>query len=115
MSNVENIVLKVIEELESSTEKFPEWPKDPFHALMIVGEEAGEINQGLLEYIYEPEKGITKEDLENEAIQTAAMAIKFAMGIDFYDFKESEQMVLATKELSKLKNKIKSLKLVHEL
>ena len=62
------------EELERAREKFPSWPDDIVHAAATVGEESGELIQAALQYTYE------KGDLEackKEAIQTAAMCIRF--------------------------------------
>lgn len=75
------VVEAVLNELSSATEKHPEWPRDVIHAAAIVGEESGELTRAALQYEYED------GDLENcqkEAIQTAAMAIRFLMNLGRY-------------------------------
>ena len=76
---------KILAELESATEKFPTWPTDPLHALAVLGEEFGELTQAMLQRIYEPDK-TTLENVEKEAIQTAAMAIRLVMSLDRYRY-----------------------------
>ncbi len=77
-------------ELEKATNKFPLWPTDPIHAMAVLGEEFGELTKDVLQLTYEPGK-TTKENLRIEAIQTAAMAIRFLMSIDTYMFEEQDQ------------------------
>jgi len=83
---------KTKEEAIRATKKFPEWPTDPLHALAILGEEFGELGKDVLQLTYEPEK-TNLEAMRNEAVQTAAMAIRFLMSIDEYEFKQSTQHV----------------------
>lgn len=73
-------------ELLRAVRKFPEWPKDPLHALAIVGEEYGELTKAVLQHTYEPKKGVTREDIREEAIQTAAMILRFIMNLDDYTY-----------------------------
>lgn len=63
----------VLEELERAIAKFPTFPTDVVHASAIVAEEAGELSAAALQVTYE---GGTWEAVEEEAIQTAAMAIR---------------------------------------
>lgn len=81
-----SIKTEVSEELLRAIQKFPRWPKDPLHALAIVGEEYGELTKAVLQYTYEPHKKVSKEDIREEAIQTAAMIIRFAMHLDDYAY-----------------------------
>lgn len=85
-----SIIEEVLEELNRATKKFPTWPTNPFHALAILGEEYGELDKALVQYTYEPEKS-TFEDVRSEAVQTAAMALRFLMSIDNYKYERSEQ------------------------
>jgi NTP pyrophosphatase (non-canonical NTP hydrolase) len=78
------IISEVLSELDRATKKFPTWPTDPLHALAVVGEEYGELTQKVLQRTYEPAKHITSEMIREEAIQTAAMALRFAMSLDSY-------------------------------
>ncbi len=70
-------------EVENATKKFPKWPTDPLHALAILGEEFGELTKEVVQMIYEPNKTSTAK-IREEAIQTAAMAIRFVMSLDSY-------------------------------
>ena len=80
-----------IAEWEKACAKFPQWPTDPFHALTVVGEEIGELNKALLQYVYEPHKCVTIDDIRAEAVQTAAMALRWIASIDRYEFKQGVQ------------------------
>jgi NTP pyrophosphatase (non-canonical NTP hydrolase) len=84
------IINDVVEELERAVDKFPEYPTDPLHALSILGEEYGELNKSVLQYTYEPQK-TSKEEIRSEAIQTAAMAIRFLISLEDFDYKKSQQ------------------------
>jgi hypothetical protein len=81
---------EVMAELERATRKFPTWPTDPLHAVAVLGEEFGELTKAVLEYVYEPHKS-TFHDVHKEAVQTAAMALRFIMSLDKYRFNESHQ------------------------
>jgi hypothetical protein len=82
----------VLSELERATRKFPTWPTDPLHALAVLGEEFGELTKAALQLTYEPGKA-TADDVRAEAVQTAAMAIRFVMNLDAYQYKRSPQHV----------------------
>jgi D-serine deaminase-like pyridoxal phosphate-dependent protein len=69
-------VRQVMEELSKARSKFPSWPDDPIHAAAVVQEEAGELVQAALQAVYEPHRS-SLTDARKEAIQTAAMAIRF--------------------------------------
>lgn len=75
-------------ELRRAKVKFPLWPTDPLHALAILGEEFGELNKSVLEHAYEPRKS-SLEDVRVEAIQTAAMALRFLESLDDYEYQRS--------------------------
>jgi NTP pyrophosphatase (non-canonical NTP hydrolase) len=81
---------KIQKELERAIKKFPTWPTDPLHAVAVVGEEYGELVKSILELTYEPEK-TTFEEMEKEAIQLAAMSLRFLLSMNDYKFKHSEQ------------------------
>ena len=78
-------------ELSKAIAKFPTWPKDPLHAVAILGEEYGELVKAALQDTYEPGKSKPGE-MRKEAIQCAAMAIRFAMSLDEYEHKMSSQL-----------------------
>lgn len=82
-----NIILKsvilddIMTELEQAEKVWPIWPTDPIHAASIVSEEAGELQRAANKLIYE---NGSIDDLEEEAIQTAAMAIRFLYNLETY-------------------------------
>lgn len=84
------VIDEVMAELDKAVSKFPVYPTDPIHALAILGEEYGELNKAVLQYTYEPEK-TSKEEIKSEAIQTAAMAIRFLISLEEFDYKQSKQ------------------------
>lgn len=67
-------------EVELAKRMYPEWPKDRVHGAAICVEEAGELIQAALDHV-KPElnhkEGDTVERMWKEAVQTAAMAIRF--------------------------------------
>lgn len=77
-------------ELNRAVSKFPTWPTDAIHASSIVQEEAGELATEVNQLTYEKSKS-SLEKVKAEAIQTAAMAIRFLMSIDRYDFAQGPQ------------------------
>lgn len=72
-------------ELLRAINKFPTWPDDPLHALAILVEEVGELSKTILENRYEG-----KEPDIKEAIQTAAMALRFLANWVNYRFEEPQ-------------------------
>jgi len=82
---------QVTDELARATRKFPTWPTDPLHALAVLGEEFGELTKAMLQFTYEPRKGVTRQDIREEAIQTAAMALRLAMSLSLYDYAPAPQ------------------------
>lgn len=84
------VVTEILNEVERATKKFPTWPTDPLHALAVLGEEFGELTKAVLQYTYEPHKTSLAE-IREEAIQTAAMALRFASSLDTYFYRKCEQ------------------------
>jgi len=82
----------VMDEVERAMRKFPTWPTDPLHAVAILGEEFGELTKAVLQTIYEPHK-VREGELRTEAIQTAAMALRFLASLERYEFAPSAQHV----------------------
>jgi len=70
--------------------KFPDWPTDPVHAAAIVAEECGELQQAVLQVVYEPHKS-TSVNVRIEAIQTAAMCLRFLASLDRYEWWRAAQ------------------------
>jgi len=85
----------VITELEKAVRKFPTWPTDPIHALAVLGEEYGELNKAVLQMTYEPHK-TSLDEVRTEAIQTAAMSLRFLKSLDAYEYKRGEQHTQAS-------------------
>lgn len=83
-------VERILGEVKRAMTRYPEWPTDPLHALAILGEEYGELTKAVLEFTYEPHK-TTEAELRNEALQTAAMALRFLLSLDKYVYAPSEQ------------------------
>lgn len=82
-------VSDVLEELDRAMQRFPSWPTDPIHAATIIGEELGELQQAVLQRSYGPVVGLDK--VKEEAVQTAAMAVRFLLSIHEYKFAPSDQ------------------------
>lgn len=70
-------------ELRRAETKHPGWPSDPVHAAAVVAEESGELVKAAMEYYFEDK---APSLMYNEAVETAAMAIRFlvAFGRDGY-------------------------------
>lgn len=86
------IIEQVLHEVRRATTKYPTWPTDPLHALAVLGEEYGELNKAMLQLTYEPYKTSAAE-VRDEAIQTAAMALRLAMSLDRYQYQKCPQHV----------------------
>ena len=83
-------VAEVLRELRRAMAKFPTWPTDPLHAIAVVNEEVGELNKELLQLTYEPHK-VKPEGVHTEAVQSAAMALRFLASLARYEFRECVQ------------------------
>lgn len=86
--NETTVLTTIMQEVEKATNKFPAWPTDPLHALAVLGEEFGELTKEVLQLTYEPHK-TNVDNMKTEAIQTAAMAIRFCQSLDDYEFADS--------------------------
>jgi len=84
------ITQQILDEVQRATRKFPTWPTDPLHALAVLGEEFGELTKEVVQLTYEPHKSRMSE-VRKEAIQTAAMALRFAASLDDYHFTPGRQ------------------------
>jgi hypothetical protein len=76
---METIINSILKELEKAELKYPEWPKDIIHQASIVNEESGELIRACLNIHYHNED---INEAKQEAIQTAAMAIRFLKNIE---------------------------------
>ena len=86
----EGIDAEIFAEIERAIRKFPTWPTDPLHALAVLGEEFGELTKAVLQSAYEPHKS-TPDDVKGEAIQTAAMALRFCRSLHRYAYARCAQ------------------------
>jgi len=96
MNNQAEIIDEVLTELNRARTKFPTWPDDPIHAAAVVAEESGELVQATLQACYEQKKDelafqTQLSKVRREAIQTAAMAIRFLVSMDQYMFEAGRQ------------------------
>jgi len=96
MKKYDKVLKPVLSEIERALGKFPIWPTDPLHALAVLGEEYGELTKAVLQQVYEPNKN-TMDSVRDEAVQVAAMAIRFLTSLDNYKF---EQCVQHTQRLN---------------
>lgn len=84
------IIEEIFHELDAATEKFPTWPTRALDAAGVINEEVGELNKEILQMTYEPHK-TTHAAIRKEAIQAAAMAIRFCMSLDKYEYTPGQQ------------------------
>ncbi|RPF70474.1 Lar family restriction alleviation protein [Aurantiacibacter spongiae] len=84
------VIGDVLAEVEKAVAKFPTWPTRIIDAGNVVTEEAGELAKACLQVTYEPHKE-TLEGVRMEAIQTAAMCLRFLASIDRYNCSPAEQ------------------------
>jgi NTP pyrophosphatase (non-canonical NTP hydrolase) len=87
---LDEVISLVREELNRAVTKFPTWPDDIIHAGNVVAEESGELAKAILQCVYEPHKS-GLGDVQAEAVQTAAMAIRFLMSMDRYQLITCDQ------------------------
>lgn len=71
-------IISIFNELQSTEEKHPNWPSNGFEALAIITEELGELAQAMLQFKHE---GGDPERIRQEAIQVAAMGIRFVLNL----------------------------------
>lgn len=85
-----NAAQVAVGEVVRATNKFPTWPTDPIHALAVVQEEVGELAKEVLQLTYEPHKS-SLAAVRREAVQTAAVALRFLMSLGRYQFERGAQ------------------------
>jgi len=82
-TNQRPIYSLIDDELDRAIAQHPDWPPDPIHAAAIVAEEAGELVQAALHIVYEcNDLRAGRERMRKEAIQTAAMAVRFLENLE---------------------------------
>ncbi|WP_213993817.1 hypothetical protein [Sodalis sp. dw_96] len=90
VSAVPVVFTPILTELERAIRKFPTWPTDPIHASKILDEEVGELSKAVLQATYEPHKS-GPDEVRAEAIQAAAMCIRFIASLDRYQYTPATQ------------------------
>jgi acyl carrier protein len=88
--NLQSAIHDILTEFHSATSHFPQWPTDPLHALAVVQEEVGEVQKEVLQLTYEPHKS-DREKVRKEAIQMAAMSLRFLLSLDAYAYAPGAQ------------------------
>lgn len=87
---LEAAITAVAGEVARASVLFPTWPSDPMHAIGVLGEEFGELTKAVVQAIYEPHKS-GPDQVRTEAIQTAAMALRFVQSIGHYQYTPAAQ------------------------
>jgi len=72
----------ITDEVNAAEKKHPNWPKDIVHSVAVMAEESGEATQKSLDYYWSDGSLL---ELEEEIIQTAAMAIRCMIYIKRYE------------------------------
>lgn len=73
---------EILDELERAETIHPNWPTDPVHAGAILAEEAGEVVKAINNVVTKHKED---SDYRTEAVQCAAMCIRFLKNLDRYD------------------------------
>lgn len=89
-NHVKAAINDILTEFHAVTANFPQWPTDPIHALSVVQEEVGETQKEVLQLCYEPHKS-DREKVRKEAIQMAAMSLRFLLSLDAYVYAPGAQ------------------------
>ena len=76
---MDDIIIEVLDEVKRAEALYSWWPDDPLHAVCIVSEECGELVRACNRYFFG--ETYNEDEMKVEAIQTAAMAIRFLKGI----------------------------------
>jgi hypothetical protein len=87
---VQRIIGEIEAEIGKALAKFPTWPTRIIDAGNVVSEEAGELAKACLQVVYEPHKE-SLAGVRQEAIQTAAMCIRFLLSLDQYELSPGPQ------------------------
>lgn len=79
MENNKGNYSEIMAEVKRAEAKWPEWPTNRYEALAILTEEIGELAQACLK---EKHEGGNTKAIKTEAVQVAAMAIRFIRNLD---------------------------------
>ena len=83
---LESCLKTVRAEVMRAQELHPAWPSDPLHALAILGEEFGELTRAMVQLTYKREKVSSPAGVAEEALQTAAMALRLLLHLNDYRY-----------------------------
>ena len=86
MTALEACLEVVKAEVERAQKLHPAWPSDPLHALAILGKEFGELTRSMVQLTYEREKVSSPSGVAEEALQTAAMALRLLLHLNDYRY-----------------------------
>ena len=89
-SRLDQIIEDIQNELVRAFDRFPEFPTDPVHAAAIVAEEAGELVRASLQATYQ-QADWEWEEVKEEAVQTAAIALRFLVMMPYMKKRKSPQ------------------------
>lgn len=82
------IIDAIMSEVERAETIHPDWCCDSMHAAMLVAKQSWELIQAALDHQNEdpdPKNGDTVAQMYKEAVQTAAMTVRFLEGLPYYD------------------------------
>jgi len=85
---IDSYIGMVFDELRRAEHKFPGFPTDPIHAAAVLAEEVGELQKACLQWTYE---GGNLDNVTVEAVQSAAMALRFLFNIESLRRRPSDQ------------------------
>ena len=72
-----DILNKINDEIKRAEALHPEWPSDLCEQVLVVSEEMGEAQKAVLQFVQG--EVLTDENIDEEMIQVAAMAVRFLM------------------------------------
>ena len=79
------LVHEILCELKRAESIHPVWPNDPIYAAAIIGEEAGEVIKAVNNAVTGKKDG-KDSDYRTEAVQCAAMCLRFLKNLDNFDW-----------------------------
>ena len=77
----QQVLLEVATMLNTCRQVHPQYPTDPIHAAAVVTEEAGELAQAVNDWVYDKKLYDPTPFVEQEALQTAASAVRFIVAL----------------------------------
>lgn len=86
----DDAITAVFAELQRAEHKFPGFPTDPIHAVAVIAEELGELQQACLQWTYEDGDMAA---IKKEGVQTTAMALRFLFHLELLERRPSNQKV----------------------